>query len=124
MSLLVCDSWGWSYSECRYGLVKSAENRHSTQQRGWLSGWLTGVFEEDLVHVRGGVLEELVVRVEDDDGDLAVAQHAEFIGLLHKAELALGERHLSIALVADARNRDLFPAHVDCRYLCRRRAGR
>ena len=73
---------------------------------------LTGVLEQDLVHVRGRVLEELVVRVEDDDGDLAVAKHAQLVRLLHEAELALGERHLTVALVRDARDLDLLPTHL------------
>lgn len=53
-----------------------------------------GVLEQDLVHVRAGVLEQLVGVVEDDERDLTVAQHAQLVGLLHQAELPLGERHL------------------------------
>ena len=53
-----------------------------------------GVFEQALVHVGAGVLEQLVGAVEDDEGDLAVAQHAQLIRLLHEAELALRERNL------------------------------
>ncbi len=34
------------------------------------------------------------MRVEDDDGDFAVAQHAQLVGLLHQPKLALRERHL------------------------------
>ena len=34
------------------------------------------------------------MRVEDDDGDLAVAEDGELVGLLHQAELALCEGHL------------------------------
>ena len=46
-----------------------------------LSSCFTCVFEKNLVHVRGGVLEQLVVAVEDDDGNLAVAQHAQLVRL-------------------------------------------
>lgn len=53
-----------------------------------------GVLEQDLVHVGAGVLEQLVGVVEDDEGDLAVAQDAQLVRLLHQAELPLGERHL------------------------------
>lgn len=53
-----------------------------------------GVLEQDLVHVGAGVLEQLVGVVEDDEGDLAVAQDAQLVRLLHQAELSLGERHL------------------------------
>ena len=53
-----------------------------------------GVFEEDFIHVGGGVLVEFVAAAEDDEGDLAVAQHRQFIRFLHDAELALVEGHL------------------------------
>ena len=49
---------------------------------------------EDLVHVCGGVLEQPVVAAEDDEGDLAVAQDAQLVRLLHHAKLALVERNL------------------------------
>ena len=52
------------------------------------------VFEQDLVHVGAGVLEQLVGAVEDDQGDLAVAQHAQLVGLLHQAKLSLCKRNL------------------------------
>ena len=52
------------------------------------------------------------MRVEDDDRDLAVAEHAELVSLLHEAELPLREGDLAIALVADTRDRDLFPSHL------------
>ena len=42
---------------------------------------LTGVLQQYFVHVSAGVLEELVVAVEDDDRDLAVAQNAQLVGL-------------------------------------------
>lgn len=52
------------------------------------------VFEQDLVHVRGGILVQLVAAAEDDEGDLAVTQYAQFIRFLHHAKLALVESHL------------------------------
>ena len=73
---------------------------------------LTCIFEKDLVHVCGGVLEELVVRVEDDDGDLAVAEDAQLVGLLHEAELPLREGHLTVTLVGDPGNRNLLTSHL------------
>ena len=42
---------------------------------------LTCILEEDLVHVCGGVLKQLVVGVEYDDGNLAVTEHAQLIRL-------------------------------------------
>lgn len=53
-----------------------------------------GVFEQDLVHVGTGILEQLVGVVEDDQGDLAVTQHTQLVGLLHQAKLSLCEGHL------------------------------
>ena len=38
--------------------------------------------------------------VEDDDGDLAVAQYRQLVSLLHQAELPLGERHLDVLLIS------------------------
>ncbi len=34
------------------------------------------------------------MRVEDDNGDFAIAQNAQFVGLFHQAEFALRERNL------------------------------
>jgi len=53
-----------------------------------------GVLEQDAIHVGAGVLVQLVARREDDQGDLAVAEHGQLVGLLHHAELALVEGHL------------------------------
>ena len=70
------------------------------------------VLEEDLVHVGRRVLVQLVRRAEDDESDFTVAKDAEFIGLLHHAELALVERDLSVPLVGDAGNLNLFSTHL------------
>ena len=51
--------------------------------------------------------------VEDDDGDLAVAQHAQLVRLLHQTELPLGEGDLSVALVGDPGDLDFLPAHLE-----------
>lgn len=58
--------------------------------------WLVvlGVLQQDLVHVSAGILEQLVGVVKDDESDLAVAQDAQLVGLLHQTKLPLGERHL------------------------------
>ena len=53
-----------------------------------------GVLEQDAVHVRAGILEQLVGTVEHDQSDLAVAQNAQLVSLLHQAKLALRECHL------------------------------
>ena len=93
------------------------------------------VLEQDVVHIGAGVLVQLVVAVEDDDCYFAVAQDAQLVGLLHQAELALGERdlepatvqsqqltkapvvgralaYLSISFVVDPGYRDLFASHT------------
>lgn len=41
------------------------------------------VFKQNFVHVGAGVLEQFISAVEDDEGDLTVAQNAQLIGLLH-----------------------------------------
>lgn len=52
------------------------------------------IFEQDFIHVRAGILKELVGAVEDDQGDFAVTQDTELISLLHQAKLPLGEGDL------------------------------
>lgn len=68
-----------------------------------------GVLEQHLVHVGGGILVEPVGAAEDDESDLAIAQHRQFVGFFHDAEFALIERHLffSIGLF-------VFPSHCGC----------
>ena len=53
------------------------------------------IFQQHFVHVSTGILEELVGAVEDDEGNLTVTQHAQFIRLLHQSKLPLGEGYLS-----------------------------
>lgn len=53
-----------------------------------------GVLEQHLVHVRGSVLVESIGAAEDNQSNLAVAQHRQFVGFLHDAEFTLVERHL------------------------------
>lgn len=52
------------------------------------------VLEEDAVHVGAGILVQFVARREDDQGDLAVAEHGQLVGLLHDPKLSLVEGHL------------------------------
>merc|ERR1719189_954344 len=63
------------------------------------------------VHVSAGVLEQLVVRVEDDDRDLTVAEDGQLVGFLHQTELALGESDLSVSFVGNPLYGNLFPPH-------------
>ena len=53
-----------------------------------------GVFEQHVVHVGAGVLEQLVAAAEHNQRDLAVTQNAQLVRLLHQTELTLRERHL------------------------------
>ena len=53
------------------------------------------VAEQRAVHVAAGVLEQLVGAADDDDGDVAVAQDAQLVRLLHQTEPPLGEGHLT-----------------------------
>lgn len=62
-----------------------------------------GVLEQNLVHVRAGVLVELVTRAEDYQGDLAIAQHRQFVSFFHYSELPLVEGHLQAHIRADVR---------------------
>lgn len=70
-----------------------------------------GVLEENLVHVGARVLVQLVTRAEDNQRDLAVAQHRQFVRLLHHAEFPLVKGHLTIPFVCDTRNLNLLSTH-------------
>lgn len=59
-----------------------------------------GVLEQHLVHVSRRVLVEPVGTAEDDQRNLAVAQHRQFVGFLHDAKFALIERHLQFFVFA------------------------
>jgi hypothetical protein len=72
---------------------------------------MLGVLEQNAVHVRTSILKQLIVAVEDDNDDLALAEHAQLVSFLHEAELALGERHLTISLVIYLVYGDFFPSH-------------
>lgn len=52
------------------------------------------VFKQNFVHVGAGVLEQFISAVEDDEGDLTVAQNTQLVGLLHKSKLPLCKRNL------------------------------
>lgn len=71
-----------------------------------------GVFEQHLVHVCGGVLEEFVSRVEDDESDLTVTEHRQLIRLLHQTKLTFCKRHLPIPFIANARYLYFLPSHL------------
>ena len=58
----------------------------------WVS--VFGVFQQDAVHVRAGVLEQFVGMIEDYQSNLTVTENTQFIRFLHQAKLALCEGHL------------------------------
>lgn len=60
-----------------------------------------GVLEENLVHVGARILVQLVARTEDNQRDLAVAQHRQFVRFLHHAEFPFVKGHLTIPFVRD-----------------------
>lgn len=57
------------------------------------------------------VLDQLVVRIEDDEAYLAVAEDTQLHGLLHQAEAALLERHLTVTLVQNSLDLNLLATH-------------
>ena len=56
-------------------------------------------------------MEQLVLGVEDDERDLAVAEDTQLVGLLHEAELPLREGDLPVPLVTDPGDLDFLPPH-------------
>jgi len=71
------------------------------------------ILEQYFIHIRACILKELVTTVENDESDLAVAEYAQLVSLLHQAELPFCERDLSVSFVIYPRNLDLFPSHFD-----------
>lgn len=66
------------------------------------------VLQEHAVHVCAGILEEAVGAVEDDEGNLTVAEHTQLIGLLHQSELPLGKCYLDPGVTGGVgKNKDL-----------------
>ena len=51
------------------------------------------------------------MRVEDDDGDLTVAENTQLVGFLHQTKLPLGEGDLPVPLVGDPLDGDLLATH-------------
>lgn len=70
------------------------------------------VLEQNFVHISRRVLEEFAPGVEDDERDLAVAQHRQLVRLLHQPELPFRERHLTIPFVLNPRDLDFLPSHT------------
>lgn len=62
--------------------------------------------------IRAAVFKELVVRIENDERDLALAQNAQLHGLLEQTILPLVERDVTISVVFDGFDRNLSPAHL------------
>ena len=56
--------------------------------------------------------------VEDDDGDLAVAEDAQLVRFLHQTELPLGERNLTIPLVRNSLDGYFLSTHDEFFFVC------
>jgi len=52
------------------------------------------VSQQHTVHIRACILEQFVGAVEDDQRNLAVAQHTQLVCFLHETEFTLCECHL------------------------------
>ena len=72
---------------------------------------ILGVLHKDVVQVVAVELVQLVLTVEDHQGDLAVTKDAELVSFLHQPELPLGERHLTVPLVHDALDAYFLSSH-------------
>jgi hypothetical protein len=53
-----------------------------------------GVLQQDLVHVRAGILVQLVVGCENNERNLTITEYTQLISLFHQAKFSLGECHL------------------------------
>jgi hypothetical protein len=72
-----------------------------------------GVAQQQLVDVGAAELGQLAVLGEHNDGDVAVGEHGELVGLLHEAGLALEVRDRAVAVLGDALDLDLLAAHLE-----------
>lgn len=59
---------------------------------------MIGVLEQDAVHIRGGILEELSGSRKDNQADFTVTKHRQLICLLHETKFTLREGHLQEAI--------------------------
>lgn len=69
------------------------------------------VFEQHLIHIRTGILVELVATAKDDEGNLAIAKNRQLVSLLHYTELPLVESHLPISFIRDPGYLYFFATH-------------
>lgn len=77
-----------------------------------LNGTNLCISHQDFINIRAGILHKLVVGVvEDDQCNLAIAEHTELIGLLHEAMLSFQECNLSVTIVGNRLDSDLFATH-------------
>ena len=59
-----------------------------------------------------GILVEAATAREDDESNLSVAEHGQFIGLFEQAIAALAEGHLPVGCVLYPLDFDLSPTHL------------
>ena len=77
----------WSTSVSAYPLT--AKKRATAQARVGRTHVL--VSGDEIAHVRGRILVELLVGAEDEDGDIGGAENGQLVSLLEETELALEE---------------------------------
>ncbi len=74
----------WIYLSKTLCLLSRGTHLHDVRISPTLMGLIVlSVFKQNFVHVGAGVLEQFISAVEDDEGDLTVAQNAQLVGLLH-----------------------------------------
>ena len=87
-----------NHSQIPYFIIENIFITHLNDVlvREWLMRLIVlCVLEEDLVHVGGGILVQLVAGAEDDQRDLTVAQHGQLVRFLHNTKLSFVKRHLN-----------------------------
>ena len=100
-----------------FGKLKLGNASFRMSKMSWVSWvklkkWnITCVLQKYFIHIRRSILEQFVMRIENDDGNFAIAQNAQFISLLHQPELSFGERHLTISLIGNPLDGNFFASH-------------
>lgn len=69
---------------------------------------------QDESRIGAAIFIELVIGIENNEGNLALAEDAEFHGLFDQSVPSLVERHVTIAVVLDGLDFNLSSSHVRC----------
>lgn len=74
---------------------------------------MIGVSCDQLSHVAGRVLVQLLVLAKDEDGDIHRAKHRKLMCLLEQTALALQEGDRAVSIILDSLDFNLSATHIE-----------